>query len=118
MCKTQDMNQAIRSKRAVRQDSGETLDRLRKEIGVSPVTRSARERLEPCFSDPDFPKEQRPLRIEDESEPKSKVIDPNAKMAGRRQARWLFHYVQEPDRPARRQNPNGGPKRTNKRRGE
>jgi hypothetical protein len=116
MCKTQDMNQAIPSKRAIRQDSGETLDRVRKEIGVSPVTRSAREGLEPCFSNPDFPEAQRPLRIEDE--PKSRVIAPQAKMAARRQARWLFHYVQEPDRPARHQNPNLGAKRTNKRHGE
>lgn len=112
------MNQAIRSKREIRQDSGETLDHVRKEIGVSPVTRSAREGLEPCLSDPDYPGQQTSLKIEDEREPKSKTIDPQAKMAAKRQARWLFHYAQEPDRPAQRPNSIDRPKRTNKRRGE
>lgn len=109
MCKAQDMNQARRSKRAIRQDFGETLDLVLKEIGVSPVTRSARKGLEACLSDPDCLEEQRSLRIEDEQEPKSKATAPNAKAAAKRQARWLFHYEQEPDRPAPRQNPNVGP---------
>jgi hypothetical protein len=117
MCKTQDMKQAIRSKRAIRQDFAETKDRLREEMDRSPVTRSAREGLEPCLSDPDCPGEQTSLRIEDERKPKSKTIDPNANMAARRQARWLFHYEQENDKPAQRENPIG-PKRTNGRRGE
>jgi hypothetical protein len=118
MCKTQDMNQAIRSRKAIRQDFDETLDRVRKEIGISPVTRSAREGLKPCLSDPDCPGEQRSLQIEDEREPKFKTITPNSKVVDRRNARWLFHYQQEHDEPAQRQHPNVGPKRTNGRRGE
>jgi hypothetical protein len=118
MCKTEDMNQAIRSKREIRQDFAETtFDHLRAEMERSPVTRSAREGLKPCLSDPDCPGGQTSLRIEDEREPKSKAITPNAKAAARRQARWLFHYEQEHDKPAQRENPIGL-KCTNGRRGE
>src|SRR5205085_8763832 len=110
-----DMNQAIHSKRAIRQDLWErTLDRIRKEMDVSPVARSAREGL----GEPDRADKQKSVGIKDEGAPKSKAINPKVNVAARRQARWLFHYEQEQDRPAQRQRPIVGPKRTNKRRGE
>jgi hypothetical protein len=111
------MNQAIRIEKAIRQDSGErTLDRVRKEMDMSPVARSAREGMKLSLSKLDRSDKQTSGRIEDEKE--SKTITSNGKLADRRHARWLFHYEQEKDKPAQRQHPNSGPKRTKKRRGE
>ena len=113
------MNQAIRIKQAKRQDLGErTLDRLRRELDMPSVARSAREGMKLSLSKVDRSDKQTSVRIEDEKEPKSKTITPNAKLADRRHARWLFHYEQEKDKPAQRRHPSIEPRRTKKRRGE
>ena len=112
------MNQGILSPNVIRQDFGETtLNRVRKEMEMSFVARSAREGLK-APGDPDRPNEQTSLGIEDERLSKSKTVTPNVKVADRRHARWLFHYEQEQDKPAQRRNLIVRPKRTNKRRGE
>src|SRR5947207_2372559 len=80
------MNQAILSPKVIRQDFGETtLNRVRKEMEMSFVARSAREGLK-APGDPDRPNEQTSLGIEDERLSKSKTVTPKRE-GGRQKTR-------------------------------
>ena len=100
MCKTWEMNQATRRKKAIPQPIAETaLERLRQEMAMSPTARSAQEGLKVFLNEADCPDEQISLPAGNERAPKSQAISTAQKVTQQRYARWLFHYRQEQDMP-------------------
>src|SRR4051794_27910020 len=73
-CKTWEMNQATRRKKAIPQPIAETaLERLRQEMAMSPIARSAQEGLKVFLNEADCPDEQISLPAGNERAPKSQA---------------------------------------------